>query len=70
MSANKVKRGYYELTFTLISDTPKEEANGDIITKSALLLEKEIKNNPAYWLWSHKRWKHKPYDGVKVNESL
>ncbi len=70
MSANKVKRGYYELTFTLISDTPKEEANGDIITKSALLLEKEIKNNPAYWLWSHKRWKHKPYDGVKVNKSL
>lgn len=22
-------------------------------------LEKDIQKNPQYWLWSHKRWKHK-----------
>ncbi|WP_448634902.1 hypothetical protein [Pedobacter panaciterrae] len=23
-------------------------------------LEEIIKDEPAYWLWSHRRWKHKP----------
>jgi len=24
------------------------------------LLEKDINDNPEYWLWSHRRWKQKP----------
>ncbi|HPH46413.1 MAG TPA: hypothetical protein PKU83_05355 [Chryseolinea sp.] len=27
-------------------------------------LEKEIILNPTYWLWSHKRWKHKRKKGI------
>lgn len=70
MSVKKVKRGYYELELILITDNPKVESSGDIITKSAKLLERDIMNNPAHWLWSHKRWKHKPFKDVKVRDCL
>ena len=31
------------------------------------LLEKNILENPAIWLWSHNRWKHKiPQDTANV----
>lgn len=54
----KVKRGYYEATLMQVSINPKEEAYGDITYKHNKLLEESIKKQPAYWLWSHKRWKH------------
>lgn len=55
----KVKRGYYEVTFSLITDNPLEEKHGDITQKYVNLLEQTIIKKPEYWLWSHKRWKHK-----------
>jgi Kdo2-lipid IVA lauroyltransferase/acyltransferase len=66
MSSQKVKRGYYEMTLKTISKTPKEEAFGDIIFKSAQFLEEDIINQPENWLWSHKRWKHKPIESTEV----
>jgi KDO2-lipid IV(A) lauroyltransferase len=34
-------------------------ADGEIIQMYVSALEKEIIAAPEYWLWSHKRWKHK-----------
>lgn len=56
---NKVKRGYYTLDFVLITDTPRETTTGEITEKVARLLEKDIQHLPQYWLWTHRRWKHK-----------
>lgn len=56
---HKVKRGHYEAEFKLISETPNELPYGGIIEKSAHLLEQDILNAPQYWLWTHRRWKHK-----------
>ncbi len=56
---NKLKRGHYSLDFTDVTDTPKETAHGEITEKITLLLEKDIQAIPQYWLWTHRRWKHK-----------
>lgn len=53
------QQGNYEAHFEIITTTPQDCSDGEIMTKYALLLEQQIKNNPPYWLWSHKRWKHK-----------
>jgi len=58
INMRKVKRGYYETTFELITDKPNETKEFEITEKHARLLENLIKENPQYWLWSHKRWKH------------
>jgi KDO2-lipid IV(A) lauroyltransferase len=31
----------------------------DLIKSYFAKLERDIKELPEYWLWSHKRWKHK-----------
>jgi KDO2-lipid IV(A) lauroyltransferase len=53
----KIHRGYYEIELKLISDDPKKLSYGEITEAHTRLLEKEIIENPGYWLWSHKRWK-------------
>lgn len=52
-------RGYYEVTFELITDKPKEIPYGKITETHVNLLETDIIAAPQYWLWTHKRWKHK-----------
>jgi Kdo2-lipid IVA lauroyltransferase/acyltransferase len=55
----KTKRGHYSLTFHLITDKPRETKTHEITEKHTRFLEQIIKEEPAYWLWSHRRWKHK-----------
>ena len=54
-----VKRGYYEGRITLITENAAETAETEITEKHVQLLEQSIRRNPQYWLWSHRRWKHK-----------
>lgn len=54
----KVKRGHYEFSCELITDQPKAWAEGEITEQHVRRLEADICREPAYWLWSHKRWKH------------
>jgi KDO2-lipid IV(A) lauroyltransferase len=56
---NYIKRGYYELEFTEVTNAPQETAYGEITEKATKLLEQDILKEPELWLWSHKRWKHK-----------
>lgn len=53
----KNRRGYCEAEFKLMTDTPKETAEGEITEMFAQRLEQTLRREPAYWLWSHKRWK-------------
>ena len=59
VSINKVKRGYYEVDYSLITDKPADQLHGKITEDFTKRLEQDIINQPQYWLWSHKRWKHK-----------
>lgn len=58
LKIEKVKRGFYEAEFVPIADNPKEFADYQITDRYIDLLEKQIRKNPAYYLWTHKRWKH------------
>lgn len=55
----KVKRGYYEVEYKVISENPSETNYGEITEKHTKELERSILKAPEYWLWSHRRWKHK-----------
>lgn len=58
-NTKKVKRGFYEVEFVLVTDDAKHSPKFEITEKSTRLLEKQIVANPEFWLWSHRRWKHK-----------
>ncbi|MFZ4785385.1 MAG: hypothetical protein ACOYLH_07890 [Flavobacteriales bacterium] len=30
-----------------------------MIQKTHRMLEEDVRKAPEYWLWTHKRWKHK-----------
>ena len=61
-SMQKVKRGYYTLVPTLISYNPQEETEEVILDEYIRRLEEDINHKPEFWLWSHRRWKHKYED--------
>jgi len=56
---NKLKRGYYSFEFSDIIENPQDTAHGEITEKITRLIERDIRLQPEYWLWSHKRWKKK-----------
>ena len=56
---NKESRGYYSFEFLDITDSPQQTNHGEITEKATRMIETDIIANPQYWLWTHKRWKHK-----------
>lgn len=56
----RVKRGHYEITLDLMTEHPKNEKRFEITKHFAKLLEQNIRQDKLNWLWSHRRWKHKP----------
>lgn len=55
----KLKRGYYEATFELMADNPKEVPDYEISDDFLRRVEKQIHEAPEFYLWTHKRWKHR-----------
>ena len=68
LHVEKIGRGYYQATFIPITYKPKEEADFKITNDFLAELEKQIHKAPEYYLWTHKRWKHRnaptPKNGV------
>jgi KDO2-lipid IV(A) lauroyltransferase len=56
---NKVKRGHYTITYEKVTSDVEQFANGALIERLNAILEQDIRRAPEFWLWSHKRWKHK-----------
>lgn len=56
---SKVKRGYYTFRFEEVENNPVDSPYGFITEKTTQLLEQQIIEAPQYWLWTHRRWKHK-----------
>lgn len=61
----RVKRGYCKVKFELVTEFPKTTEAGEITECFARRLEQTIRRAPAYWFWSHKRWKLKREDVVR-----
>lgn len=51
------KRGYYRARFEVITDNPAATNPTEITLAYARLLEQNILESPALWLWTHNRWK-------------
>ena len=59
LKTKKVKRGYYEATFEVLSLDAKSVPNYDITDDFLSRVEKQIHEAPEFYLWTHKRWKHR-----------
>ncbi|MFM7217066.1 MAG: lysophospholipid acyltransferase family protein [Bacteroidota bacterium] len=55
----KASRGKYRLTYRLVTDAPLSTAEYRITEDCARINESIIREAPAYWLWTHRRWKHR-----------
>lgn len=53
----KVKRGYYEATFVPLAEPPYVKDDEHVIDRYVQAAEEVIREYPAGWLWSHRRWK-------------
>lgn len=59
VKVKKVKRGFYEATFLSLADDPKEYKDFEITEMYLREVEKQILEVPEFYLWTHKRWKHR-----------
>ncbi len=59
LDVTKKQRGYYEGEIKLITADPKSTTAFEITEKYTRMLEETILRQPAYWLWTHNRWKYK-----------
>lgn len=55
----KLKRGHYTTNYQLLFEEVSDLQDGAIMEAYSQALERQIKADPRYYLWSHKRWKHK-----------
>lgn len=59
LKIKKVSRGYYEASFEILSENTKQVPDYEITDKFLKLVEQQIYEAPEFYLWTHKRWKHK-----------
>lgn len=69
LDMRKVRRGHYEIRLEKLDPTPyyPEDVYG-LTDYFARVYETQIFTQPESWLWTHKRWKHKPREQDVVRE--
>ncbi|WP_215226279.1 lysophospholipid acyltransferase family protein [Echinicola shivajiensis] len=55
---HKIKRGHYRFTYHFVTAPPHDTKEHSITDKFIELTEKNIREEPALYLWSHNRWKN------------
>ncbi len=66
LKTKRIKQGFYETEFILITDDPLKTKDKEITQKFLQNMERQIIEEPAYWLWTHDRWKHKKADYDRI----
>ena len=59
VSVNRTARGYYTLKADILKMPPFPAIEGEITEAHTRRLERDIVQQPEFWLWTHRRWKHK-----------
>lgn len=54
----RIKRGYYEVNFELITDNPRSYKDYEITDIYLRKLEEQVKEAPEFYFWTHNRFKH------------
>lgn len=58
LKVEKLKRGHYQATFIPLAENVTEISNYEITYAFLQEVEKQIHQEPEYYFWTHKRWKH------------
>jgi KDO2-lipid IV(A) lauroyltransferase len=58
LRTKKIKRGYYQASFEVLSEEAKSVPNYEITDRFLKLVEQQIHEAPEFYLWTHKRWKY------------
>ncbi|MEX0997302.1 MAG: lysophospholipid acyltransferase family protein [Flavobacteriaceae bacterium] len=58
LKVKRVKRGYYEASFEVLSENVKSVPNYQITDTYIQKVEEQIKEAPEFYFWTHKRFKH------------
>ena len=59
---SRPRRGHYHVEVKLLAEETRHMADWELTELYAREMERTIRRDPAYWLWSHNRWKRKPED--------
>jgi Kdo2-lipid IVA lauroyltransferase/acyltransferase len=54
----KVRRGFYETWFEVLVEDPGSKSEEEIVLAYVERVERLIREEPAWYIWSHRRWKH------------
>ncbi len=65
---HKTGKAHYQVRVETIWDGIEPVGEYTITARYADMLERQIREQPAYWLWSHRRWKRKPRPGDQIDE--
>lgn len=63
----RVKRGYYCCRITRMVNDVREYPDFEVTDRYVGLLERTIRRQPSYWLWSHNRWK-RTYEEFEIRK--
>lgn len=58
LKTKKLKRGYYEATFEVLTDDIQTEPEHSVTEQFLRKVENQIYEAPEFYLWTHRRWKH------------
>ena len=59
LSIQQSKRGHYEMHAEVLVPDPKSMSENDINQLHTDRLQRDIRQKPDLWLWTHRRWKHR-----------
>ncbi len=62
----KKKRGFYEASFKKLFDNAPDTVENQITLAYVKELENEIRRQPEYWLWSHRRFRNTRPENIKL----
>lgn len=62
----KISRGRYEVEFIPLFKDPSQVSSEVILKTYVEKMEEVIREAPEYYLWSHRRWKHKRPQNVSL----
>ena len=61
----RIKRGHYHLVFKPMTHQVGQVPDYELTDTFTHMLEDMIRERPAFWLWSHKRWKRTKEEWLK-----
>lgn len=63
LKMEKRYRAHYTVSFEILWDGKEKLQKYELTQRYASMLEEVIRERPECWMWSHRRWKHRPEPG-------